>query len=83
MGYLDGLRYEPLEFVPGNSEDIIQGLQEAVTYMKPGGKANLVIPSEIAYGQNGNISGGVGGFTTLLMQVEIYKVYPLNPSDSE
>jgi FKBP-type peptidyl-prolyl cis-trans isomerase len=34
----------------------------------------LVIDSELAYGQNG--SGSVGGFKTLLMEVEVYKIYP-------
>ncbi|HKI89027.1 MAG TPA: FKBP-type peptidyl-prolyl cis-trans isomerase [Draconibacterium sp.] len=72
-GYLLGQRYEPFEFTVGAGK-AIQGLEEAATYMHPGGKANLVIPSEIAYGQNGTY--GVSGFTTLLMQVEVYKVYP-------
>lgn len=71
-GYLLGQRYEPFEFTVG-SGGAIQGLEEAVTYMHPGGKANLVIPSEIAYGQSGSYS--VPGFTTLLMQVEMYKVH--------
>ena len=54
--------------------DVISGLDEAVTYMREGGKARLVIPSELAYGQNG--TGSVGGFTTLIMEVEVYKHYP-------
>jgi len=33
-----------------------------------------VLPSELAYGQNGTT--GISGFTTLLMEVEVYKVYP-------
>ena len=77
-GYLLDQRYEPFEFTVG-AGDAIQGLEEAVTYMHPGGKANLVIPSELAYGQNGTY--GVAGFTTLLMQVEIYKVYPLDTGE--
>lgn len=72
-GYTSGYRYDPFEFVVG-TDDAIQGLQQAVTMMKKGGVANLVIPSELAYGQTGSI--GIGGFTTLLMQIEIYKVYP-------
>jgi FKBP-type peptidyl-prolyl cis-trans isomerase len=43
--------------------------------MKKGTKASLVIPSELAYGQTGTY--GVGGFTTLLMEVEVYKVFPV------
>ena len=73
-GYTDGYRYEPYEFIVGGNS-AIQGLQEAVTYMTKGSKANLVIPSELAYGQSG--SAGIAPFTTLLMQVEVYKVYPV------
>ncbi|NOR74354.1 MAG: hypothetical protein GQ525_04270 [Draconibacterium sp.] len=80
QGYLDGLRYEPMEFVVGTSS-VISGLDEAVTYMQLNGKANLVLPSEVAYSQNGN--GIVPGFTTLLMEVEVYKVYPRIPPDEE
>ena len=72
-GYSEGLRYEPFEYIVG-SGGTIQGLEEASIYMKPGSKVNLVIPSELAYGQNGTYD--VGGFTTLLMEVEVYKVYP-------
>lgn len=72
-GYTNGHRYDPYEFVVGNG-DAIQGLEEAMTYMRKGGKADLIIPSEIAYGQSGN--SRVPGFTTLLMQVEVYKIFP-------
>lgn len=72
-GYTNGHRFEPYEFVVGNGT-AIQGLEEAMTYLKKGGKADLILPSEIAYGQSGNV--GVPGFTTLLMQVEVYKVFP-------
>jgi len=74
-GYLDGYRFEPLEFVVG-AGSVIGGLEEAVTYMQAGSVGNLVANSALAYGQNGNTSGNppVPGFTTLLMQVEIYKI---------
>jgi FKBP-type peptidyl-prolyl cis-trans isomerase FkpA len=75
-GYLRGLRYEPFTVNVG-SGNAIAGLEEALTYMQKGTVANLVINSELAYGQNGNTQGSppVAGFTTLLMQVEVYKVY--------
>lgn len=76
-GYTEGYRFEPMEFIVGNG-DVISGLDEAMTYMQKGTVANLVIDSKLAYGQNGNYQGNppVPGFTTLLMQVEVYKVYP-------
>lgn len=75
-GYTEGYRFEPMEFTVG-AGTTITGLEEAVTYMQKGAVANLIINSQLAYGQNGNTFGSppVPGFTTLLMQVEVYKVY--------
>lgn len=73
QGYSLGHRFEPFEFIVG-SGSAISGLEEAATYMQKGTKASLVIPSELAYGQNGTY--GVSGFTSLLMEVEVYKFYP-------
>jgi FKBP-type peptidyl-prolyl cis-trans isomerase len=80
-GYLEGHRYKPLPFLVGAGA-VISGLDEAATYMREGGKAHLVLPSEIAYGQNGK-QGSVSGFTTLLMEVEVYKVYPFIVPEEE
>lgn len=74
IGYLSGQRYEPLAFTVGTGS-VISGLDEAMTYMHPGTKSHLIINSELAYGQSG--SGSVGMFKTLLMEVEVYKVIPL------
>lgn len=71
-GFTIGHRYEPYELTPGTGGSI-SGLEEGVTYMYPGGKAKLIINSELAYGQSG--ASGVPGFTTLVMHVEIYKVF--------
>jgi FKBP-type peptidyl-prolyl cis-trans isomerase len=79
-GYIDGHRFEPLEFIVGASE-VISGLDEGITYMNLGTVGNLVVPSELAYGQNG--SGSIGGFKTLLMEVEVYKIYPLVIPETE
>lgn len=75
-GYLDGYRFEPYTVNVGEGTSIT-GLEQALTYMQKGTVANLVINSKLAYGQNGNMSGNpvVPGFTTLLMQVEVYKIY--------
>ena len=73
-GYIDGYRFEPFQVTVGTGS-AIQGLEEALTYMQKGGVANLVINSQLAYGQNGSTGNPpVPGFTTLLMQVEVYKI---------
>ena len=78
--YLQGGRYEPLSYVVG-AGGVLVGLEEATTYMQQGTRSHLVINSELAYGQQG--SGSVGAFQTLLMEVEVYKVFPLDTGETE
>lgn len=82
VGYRDGHRFEPYKYVVGTTDpDLksITGLEEASLYMQPGTRSHLVINSELAYGQNG--SGAVGAFQTILMEVEVYKVKPLETEE--
>ncbi len=84
--YIDGSgSYEPLQIDVQPASQLsasptsvrnLKGLNEALTYMKKDSKALLILPSQLAFGQNGLIGGGVPGFTTLLMEVKVYKVYP-------
>ncbi|MDD4143065.1 MAG: FKBP-type peptidyl-prolyl cis-trans isomerase [Prolixibacteraceae bacterium] len=82
--------YEPSEMIVlpptqlGSSAETVtemKGLHEALTYMKKGSRALLIIPSELAFGQYGTY--GVGGFRSLLMEVEVYKVFPLTEREEE
>ena len=85
-GFMEGFRLEPEEFIvyPANqlssssALSILEtpGLHEAITYMKQGTVANLVLPSEIAFGTGGSYY--VYGFSTILMRLEVYKVYRAN-----
>lgn len=43
--------YEPFSFVLGD-EGLIAGWTQGITLMKKGGKAKLIIPSKLGYGQN-------------------------------
>jgi FKBP-type peptidyl-prolyl cis-trans isomerase len=53
----------------------IRGLHEALTYMKKGSKARLIFNSYLGFGQYG-VPGVVPGFTSLIMEVEVYKHFP-------
>ena len=60
--------YEPLEFTVGIGQVII-GMDNAVTGMRTGTKATLIIPSNVAYGSR--TQGSIPGFSTLIFDIEI------------
>jgi FKBP-type peptidyl-prolyl cis-trans isomerase len=52
----------------------IVGFDEGLTKMKVGGKATLLIPSNLAYGSMGSYP--ISGYTPLLFDIELIKVVP-------
>ncbi|MEI6899645.1 MAG: FKBP-type peptidyl-prolyl cis-trans isomerase, partial [Bacteroidota bacterium] len=64
-------RNEPFEFVLGKGQ-VIPGWDEGIGMMKVGGKATLVIPSTIAYGERDN--QGIPAYSTLVFDVELLGV---------
>lgn len=54
---------------------VIKGWQEGLSMMKEGGKATLVIPPELAYGDAGS-GGAVPPGASLKFEVELFKVNP-------
>ena len=63
-------RGEPIKFPLRN---VIQGWQEGVSMMKVGGKATLVVPSNIAYGDSGSPPVIAPG-ATLIFEVELLDI---------
>lgn len=61
----------PMSFILGN-KDAIEGLEEAVTTMRVGGKRKLIIPPELGFGSRSfrNIPPN----SKLIMEVELVKV---------
>ncbi len=51
---------------------MILGIDEAITYMKEGGKALVLIPSSLAYGPTGWYS--IGGYTPLLFELNLTRI---------
>ena len=64
-------RGEPADF-PLNPGGLIQGWLEAIPMMKEGDKWKLFIPSDLAYGQQGN--QGIAPNSVLIFEVELIKV---------
>ena len=63
-------RGEPLSFAPNQ---VIKGWTEAMQLMKEGGKWELYIPSELAYGDRG-AGGAIPGGAALIFTLELLKV---------
>lgn len=66
---------EPTTFTLGSEMGVFPGWDEGVSTMKPGGRRLLVIPPELALGEQGG--GQVPPNSTLLMEVELVEVKPL------
>lgn len=70
-----GRAYEPIQFILG-VDNIIPGWVEGLQLVGEGGKAILVIPSALAYGNQGS-GEAIGPYSTLVFDVELVKIKPI------
>ena len=73
--FLDGTKFDssvdrgqPFEFTLGKGQ-VIRGWDEGIAMMRKGGKAVLIIPSDLGYGPQGN--RGIPPSSTLVLEVEL------------
>jgi len=81
--FLDGKEFDssrkknqPLEFTLGKGQ-MIKAFDEGVALMKVGGKATIIVPSSLAYGESG--SGSIPAYTTLVFDLELMDVQDVKP----
>ena len=65
---------KPFEFKIGAAYQLIPGLETGIKKMKNRGKAKIIIPSQLAFGEQGSSTGIIPPNTTLVYEVEILRV---------
>ena len=65
--------YGPFKFILGQGQ-VIKGWDEAIAMLSKGGKAKIILPSNIAYGPNGG--GPIPPFAPLTFEVELVSFGP-------
>lgn len=67
-----GRTYEPISFALGTGK-VIKGWDEGLAMMNEGGKARFIVPSALAYGEQG-AGADIKPYSTLIFDVELVKV---------
>lgn len=67
-------RNEPFQFVYGQKWQVIEGLEEAIGMMKEGERSLFILPSKIAFGEQGSSTGIIPPFTSVVFEVELVAV---------
>lgn len=68
--------YEPLK-LPVGMNGSIPGFEEGLMLLTKGSKATLILPSSLAYGEQGN--QGIPPFTPLIFEVDMVNIIPAKP----
>lgn len=79
--FLDGKIFDstydmekPFAFNLGDPDQVLDGFETGIQFMKKSGKAKFIIPSQLAFGSKGSSTGIVPPFTTLVYEVELINI---------
>jgi len=65
---------DPLDFIIGDSAQVISGLENGIKKMREGDVAKIIIPSHSAFGEKGSSTGIVPPYSTVVYEVTMLKV---------
>ena len=63
---------EPLQFVFGGGE-MVPGIEEAVEKMRVGGKATIIVPAEMGFGEVA-VSNDLPAYSTVIFDLELVDI---------
>jgi FKBP-type peptidyl-prolyl cis-trans isomerase FkpA len=69
--------YEPAKFAIGVGQ-VIPGWDEGLLLMPSGSKFKLIIPSKLAYGEQGDMRGQIPPHSPLVFDIELIDIIPAN-----
>jgi FKBP-type peptidyl-prolyl cis-trans isomerase FkpA len=64
----------PVDFIYGTQMFLIEGLDQALSYLAEGEKVMVILPSSLAFGQEGSAGGIVPPFTSLIYELELVRI---------
>jgi len=67
-------RNRAFEYIYGTEWQVIRGMEIAVSGMKEGEKAIFILPSDLAFGTQGNSNGAIPPFSTLIYEITLEQV---------
>ncbi len=65
---------EPFSFTYGTPGQVIKGLEIAINGMREGEKSKIIIPSQLAFGEEGSSTQIIPSYTTVVYELEIINV---------
>lgn len=72
-------KFEPIR-VPVGAGRVIKGWDEGLLLVNKGAKVTYVVPSELAYGEQGAAGGAIPPFTPIMFEVEVLDIVKPNPN---
>ena len=64
----------PIDFIYGTQMFLIEGLDQALSYLTEKEKVMVILPSSLAFGQEGSAGGIVPPFTSLIYELELVRI---------
>lgn len=67
-------RGQSFDFILGNEMQVLKGIEEGIFLMSTGAKYKFIIPSYLAYGDEGSVDGVIPPFSPVVYEVELLAI---------